>query len=64
VVLGVAASLGLSRVMESLIYGVNASDPIVFSAVCLLLTVVALVATYIPSRRATRIDPVEALRHE
>ncbi len=64
VVLGVAASLGLTRVMASLIYGVTTSDPIVFSAVCLLLSVVALAAAYIPSRRATRIDPAEALRHQ
>jgi predicted permease len=64
VVLGVAASLGLTRVMASLIYGVSPSDPVVISAVCLQLSIVALVATYVPSRRATRIDPVEALRHE
>ena len=64
VALGVAASLCLTRVMASLIYGVTTSDPVTISAVCLLLSLVALAATYVPSRRATRIDPVEALRHE
>jgi len=62
VALGVAAALALTRLMEGLVYGVKTSDARVFVAVPLLLMVVTLAATYLPSRRATKIDPVEALR--
>ena len=64
VALGVLAGLGLTRVMAGLVYGVKTSDPILFTVASLLLSLVALGATYVPSRRATRADPVEALRHE
>jgi putative ABC transport system permease protein len=59
---GLAAALGLARLMAGMIFGVSAHDPVTFAAVCGLLVLVALLATYIPARRAARIDPVIALR--
>jgi predicted permease len=60
--LGLAASLGLTKYLQTLLFGVQARDWAVFSAVTLLLLAVAMLACYIPARRATRIDPIEALR--
>jgi len=62
--LGVAGSLALAKVMSSLLFGVEARDPGVFLAVPLILAVVAIVAAWIPARRASRVDPIDALRYE
>ena len=63
-VIGIAGALVLSRLMTSLLYGVAPTDPITFAAVSILLVIVALAASYLPARRATRVDPMVALRHE
>jgi predicted permease len=64
VALGIGAALGLTRLMATFLFGVQAKDPAVFTAVAILLSLVSLLAVWLPARRATRIDPVIALRYE
>ena len=64
IVAGLVGALVLTRLMTSLLFGVSASDAVTFSSVAVLLGVVSLTASYVPAQRATRVDPLVALREE
>jgi len=63
-VLGLAASWGLTRFISALLFGVQPTDPLTFSVVSLALLLAAFLACYVPARRATKVDPLNALRYE
>ncbi len=64
VVIGIAGSFVITRLMSSLLFGISATDPLTFVGMALLLSLAAVLASYIPARRAMSVDPMTALRYE
>ena len=64
IAVGIVSALIVTRFMQSLLFGVEATDPLTFGAIVILLALMALAATYVPARRAARIDPLVSLRGE
>jgi ABC-type antimicrobial peptide transport system permease subunit len=64
IAVGLVAALGLTRVMASLLFGVSATDAVTYAVLAVLLGIVALVASYVPARRAAGVPPIIALRHD
>jgi ABC-type antimicrobial peptide transport system permease subunit len=63
-IIGIAVALGVTRYLKSMLYKLQAYDPVTIGGVAVLLLLIALLACYVPARRATRVDPIVALRHE
>jgi putative ABC transport system permease protein len=64
ILIGIGASLALTRLISTLLFGISATAPLTFAVVAVLFSAVVLLASYIPARRATRVDPLIALRYE